>query len=102
MQTKNYSKLKILLLFTTISSVGVGWFFYDNVVFSGTITFYSFEGGFYGIISDFGNSFDPIDLPEEFEEDGMRVFVIAKKRSDLGSIHMSGKIIEITTIRQLK
>ena len=43
-----------------------------------------------------------MNLPEEFEEDGMRVFVVAQKRSDLGSIHMWGVIIKLTTIQPLK
>lgn len=81
--------------------LGVGVFFHNNVIFRGTIMYLSFEGGFYGILSDGEIPYDPMNLPEELEEDGLRVFVIAKLRRDLGSFHLWGSIIEIRSIRVL-
>ena len=57
-----------------------------------------FEGGFYAIIDDNGQGFDPINLPERFQVNKSRVFVVARIRNDLGSFHMYGTIIEIIFI----
>ena len=47
--------------------------FTDNNDETGTIQYNDFEGGFYGIVGDNGEAYDPINLPTEFEEDGLRV-----------------------------
>ena len=47
--------------------------FTDNNDETGTIQYNDFEGGFYGIVRDNGEAYDPINLPTEFEEDGLRV-----------------------------
>lgn len=72
---------------------------------TGTITFCDFEGGFYGIISDdFHNGekkFDPINLPSEFKEDGLRVKFKAFVSLNQYSYHMWGTIIVILDIEKL-
>lgn len=65
---------------------------------TGTIKYISLEGGFYGIIGDNGQGYDPINLPVDFQIDGLNVFFTALKRYDLASIHMLGIIIEIIDI----
>ena len=69
---------------------------------STTIVFNDFEGGFYGIIVDNGfepfNKLDPINLPPEFMEDGLRVRFKAKLRPDLYSFHMWGIMVKIINI----
>ena len=102
MRTKTKSALLIVLIATvTLTPIGLGVFFHNNVVFPGTITYLSFEGGFYGIMSDAGEGYDPINLPPELEEDGLRVFVIALRNLQMGSFHMWGENIEIRHIHQL-
>ena len=64
----------------------------------GTILHKDLEGGFFAIEGDDGRVYDPIDLPEPFKKDGLRVKVKAKLRNDVGSIHMVGDIIEILEI----
>lgn len=72
---------------------------------TGTIIFCDFEGGFYGIISDdFHNwekKFDPINLPSEFKEDGLRVKFKALVSLNQYSYHMWGTIIVILEIEKL-
>ena len=72
---------------------------------TGTITFCDFEGGFYGIISDDfhdgENKFDPINLPSEFWEDGLRVKFKALVAFGQYSYHMWGTIIRILEIEKL-
>ena len=72
---------------------------------TGTITYIDLEGGFYGIISDtsfFGfKSLDPINLPIEFQEDGLRVKFKARILWNQVSFHMWGLIVKILEIERL-
>ena len=70
----------------------------DVVKGTGTVLWYDLEGGFYAIEGDDRETYDPINLPETFKEDGLRVWFEAKIRDDLMSIHMAGPIVEITKI----
>ena len=98
------SAAKIVII-TSISLVVVGSgftgiFFINHVVFKGEIVFLDFEGGFYGIIGNNDKHYDPINLPKEFQEEGLKVFVVARIR-ELASFHMWGVIIEIQHINLL-
>jgi hypothetical protein len=66
----------------------------------GTVRYVSIEGGFHGIIGDDGRSYDPTDLSEEFEVDGLRVRFTANK-TDLLSCHMWGEIVNLIAIQKL-
>jgi len=68
---------------------------------TGIIKFNSIEGGFYGIVGDNGENYDPINLGKEFQVDGLRVRFEAKKRDDLTSFHMWGTLIEIINIERI-
>jgi len=70
----------------------------DAVEGQGTITFVGVEGGFYGITTGNDGHWDPINLPPEFAQDGLKVKFLAKLRDDLYSVHMWGRIIELTWI----
>jgi hypothetical protein len=71
----------------------------QNLIYgTGTIKFISLEGGFFGIISDDGNRYDPVNLPPRFESDGLRVLFVGEIL-DLFSIHMWGRIIRIIQIQ---
>jgi hypothetical protein len=56
------------------------------------------EGGFYAIDSVDGKKYDPINLPESFRKDGLKVKVTARLKKDAMSFHMYGAIIEVVTI----
>ena len=64
----------------------------------GSIVYKDLEGGFFAIKGDDGRIYDPINLPDRFKKDGLKVKVNAKLRNDMGSIHMVGDIIEIVEI----
>ena len=68
----------------------------------GTVKFLDFEGGFYGIISDNMENYDPINLGKEFQVDGLRVRFDAKKQENVASFHMWGTIIEIINIERIQ
>ncbi len=68
---------------------------------TGTVRFNPIEGGFYGIESDTGERYDPINLHKEFQVDGLRVRFEGRKREDMASFHMWGTLIEIIKIEKL-
>jgi len=73
------------------------------IIWSGTgeIKYLDFEGGFYGIVSNDGEHYNPINLPSEYNEDGLQVnfkFIVLENQINY---HMWGtpiKIIEISAI----
>jgi hypothetical protein len=76
----------------------------NTVKGTGTIRYLDVEDGFYGIVADDGNNYDPINLSSDFadfQEDGLRVTFECKVRDDLDSIHMWGTIIELTAVEKL-
>ena len=75
----------------------------DNELIYGTVTiiYLKIEDVFYGILSDNGEHYDPINLPIEYQKDGLRISFIAKERSDLLSFHMWGKIVKLISIYPL-
>jgi len=73
----------------------------DMVTGTGTVIYMSMEGGFYGILSDDGEHYDPVNLEQEFKVDGLRVSFEAKILRNYGSIHMWGRIISILKIQRL-
>ena len=64
----------------------------------GTIKHLKIEGGFYGIIGKDGNHYKPVNLPQEFQKDGLNVLIEAKKRPGMISFHMWGTHVEIISI----
>jgi inhibitor of cysteine peptidase len=73
----------------------------DYVHGTGTIQYNDFEGGFYGIVGDDEENYDPINLPTDFEEDELRVKYTLKILEDQVSIHQWGIVVEIIKIEKL-
>lgn len=73
----------------------------DVIEARGTVQFVELEGGFYGIVADDGQRYDPTNLDEAYEEDGLRVRFRARERDDLMSIRMWGRIVEIISIERM-
>ncbi len=67
----------------------------------GTIRYIDLEGGFYGIIGEKQEHYDPLNLLEEYQQDNLRVEFKARLTPNQNSIHMWGKIIYILEIEQL-
>jgi len=70
----------------------------EKFAFRGTVTHLTIEGGFWGIIADDGQRFDPGKLPTAFQEDGRKVRVVARRTPDRLSFHQWGQQIEIVEI----
>jgi PKD repeat protein len=63
---------------------------------TGTVQFVDIDGGFFGILGDDGNRYEPINLPSDCEVVGLRVWF--KARILQRAIHMWGIPIEIIEI----
>lgn len=78
------------------------WIDLDDVVTgTGTIRFLKIEGGFYGIVEDDGEHYDPVNLDAEFQVDGLRVRFEAAVMHDVLTFHMWGTLVSIRTIERL-
>jgi len=74
----------------------------ENIITAeGTIVYKEFEGGFFGIITDDGNKYKPVNLPVNFQRGGLRITFEGKLNADLVGIHMWGKLIEIINMKEL-
>lgn len=72
-----------------------------TVTGTGTISYYTLEGGFWAIRGDDNVTYDPINLDRSYWTQGLRVRFQAKLRGDLANIHMVGPIVEIVSISRL-
>jgi hypothetical protein len=74
----------------------------DNIIQdTGIIKYVDLEGGFYGIITDKQEQYTPINLPEEFRQDTIRIEFKAIYVKNQSSFHMWGKLIYILEIERL-
>ncbi len=69
---------------------------------TGTVVFVELEGGFYGIVADDGARYEPLNLPAEFQQDGLRVRFRARVLKDVASVHMWGRPVELLQIEALE
>ncbi|MCQ1538879.1 DUF333 domain-containing protein [Methanocalculus taiwanensis] len=65
----------------------------------GTIHYFDLEGGFYGIVSDTGEQYLPVNLAEELKVDGTAVTFTGVPEDDSVTMYMWGTPIRITEIR---
>lgn len=78
------------------------WILVEDIVSGiGTIRFLKLEGGFYGIVSDDGEYYDPVNLNGEFKVNGLRVRFEAAIIHDVLTFHMWGSLVSIRTIERL-
>lgn len=104
---KPFSRSDVRLFVTTVYillaliSISCSTDFGDDFVATGTIVYVSLEGGFYGIKGDDGKAYDPLNLPAEYQKNGLRVRFEAKELKNLASFHMWGVIITIVHIQSL-
>lgn len=70
----------------------------DQVSGTGAVQWFTIEGGFFAIRGDDGKVYDPMNLPAAFGRDGARVRFEGRIRSDMGSFHMVGEIVELKSI----
>jgi len=92
----------ITILFLSVLAVaGAGCSSRTEISGTGTLQFITLEGGFYGIVADHGHHYDPINLGQELQEDGIRIRFKAEKRKDLASAHMWGDVVELVEVERI-
>jgi len=69
-----------------------------NSATPGTVTWVPIEGGFYGITADDGTKYDPLNLPDKYAQDGLRIGFTAVEEQDVASFHMWGAIVTLTDV----
>jgi hypothetical protein len=73
-----------------------------DVCVKGTVRHFELEGGFWAIRGDDNVTYDPVGgVPEAYRQEGLRVLLDARRRNDMGGIHMAGPIVEIISIQKL-
>lgn len=92
----------ILTIVLIISIMYIIWHQLNIVSGTGTITYLDFEGGFYGIVSDDEEHYDPDNLSEEFQVDGLRVHFELSIIEGMSHIHQWGKYASIIRIQILE
>lgn len=68
--------------------------------FAGQIVYVPLEGGFFGLVSDDGRRFDPVNLPARFRQDGLRIKVTGRLAAAGVGFHMWGSRLEIIAIER--
>lgn len=80
----------ILILIIVVSSTVIYSRFIkenDNMI-TGVVKYFDIEGGFYGIISDEGKNYFPINLSSEYKVDGLKIRFNYKEVKDYVNIYM--------------
>lgn len=94
---------KVVILILALSTIS-GCFSSndDAMVLTGTVVYISLEGGFYGIKGDNGKNYDPVNLKEEFQRDGLRIRFEMKELKNQASFHMWGMLVEIINVETIE
>ena len=73
----------------------------DTFSAMGTVEFLDVEGGCWTISTD-DERYEPTNLPEEFERDGLRISFEAEVRTDLVSVCQIGPIVELREVEPVE
>lgn len=84
-----------------VSSAGSQQENVKGTLVTGTIRRIDLEGGFFGIETDDGAKLDPVNLPAEFQRDGLRVRARVEPLKDRVSFRMWGSLVHILSIERL-
>ena len=70
-----------------------------TISIAGVVRHVELEGGFFAIRGDDSVTYDPINLPDSFRQDGLRVEAVVRRRDDMISTRQVGPIVELERIR---
>jgi len=63
----------------------------------GTVRHITLETGFWGIESDDGKKYIPVNMPEQLKTEGRKVEVDADLISNMSGLHMWGEYVKVTS-----
>jgi hypothetical protein len=72
-----------------------------RIQISGRAVYHNFEGGFWGIETDSGEKYTPINMPEQLKMDGAQVIITAVVLKDAFTLTMWGEAIRIVGFETL-
>lgn len=72
-----------------------------KAMITGKVVYVPLEGGFFGLVADDGRKFDPMDMPEDFKTDGLRVRFRVREKTGVVGFHMWGRIVELLAIEKM-
>jgi hypothetical protein len=70
----------------------------DAISFVGEVRWISIERGFFGLVAEDGKKFFPLNLPQEFKKEGLRVRVKGNIKKGVATVQMWGAPFEIHEI----
>ncbi len=65
----------------------------------GVVKHLSLEGGVFTIQGEDGVTYNPTNLPAEFQKDGLRIEAEGRRRDDMMSIQMVGPMVQLERVR---
>lgn len=68
----------------------------------GTVVWVPIEGGFWGIEAVNGHEYEPINLPREFQVNGLKVAFQGQVMHNWGSMYMWGEVLDVGTIHRVR
>lgn len=71
---------------------------HSDLNITGKIQYNDLEGGFFGLVTQSGEHYLPIDLPDEYKKDGLTVRVSGQVDPDVMTIQMWGQPLRIHSI----
>ncbi|MEJ2685695.1 MAG: hypothetical protein P8124_00560 [Gammaproteobacteria bacterium] len=72
-----------------------------TVTVTGKIVHLSIEGGFWGIVASDGTHYDPVNLPADFQQEGLEVRATLRTKPGMVSFHMWGTLVDVVDIRKV-
>ena len=70
----------------------------DAIIFVAEVRWISVEGGFFGLVAEDGRKFFPLNLPQEFKKEGLKIKVKGNIKKGIATVQMWGAPIEIREI----
>ncbi|MFK8005457.1 MAG: hypothetical protein AB8H03_03765 [Saprospiraceae bacterium] len=68
---------------------------------TGKVVYQNFSSGFWGIVSDSGKEYRPVNFPNQLKKKGARVDIVIKKMKDEVSMFMWGEPVKIISFSTL-
>ena len=65
-----------------------------------TVRYIPLEGGFFGLVANDGSQYDPTNLGQEFQQDGLAVRTTLRPLRGVVSFRMWGTIVEIVSMEK--
>ncbi|WP_319580457.1 cache domain-containing protein [uncultured Methanospirillum sp.] len=93
------SVLTMMLFFSCVSAQSSDTT--GSFEFTGTVVHQDLEGGFFGIITDTGDTLLPTNLPGQYEVDGLRISGTATPQTDMVSANMWGTLVSVEDVSPL-